>query len=40
VLKEKEVDGFLRKTGIKPKLAITDSQIFVKADASVPGIYR
>lgn len=36
VLKEKEVDGFLRKTGIKPKLAITDSQIFVKADASVP----
>ena len=37
VLKEKEVDGFLRKTKIKPKLAITDSQIFVKADASVPG---
>ena len=37
VLKEKEVDGFLRKTGIRPKLAITDSQIFVKADASVPG---
>lgn len=36
VLKEKEVDGFIRKTGIKPKLAITDSQIFVKADASVP----
>lgn len=36
VLKEKEVDGFLRKTGLKPKLAITDSQIFVKADASIP----
>jgi [FeFe] hydrogenase H-cluster maturation GTPase HydF len=36
VLKEKEVDGFLRKTGIKPKLAITDSQIFAKADASIP----
>ncbi len=36
VLKEKEIDGFLRKTGIKPKLAVTDSQIFVKADASVP----
>ncbi len=36
VLKEKEVDAFLRKTGIKPKLAITDSQIFIKADASVP----
>ncbi len=36
VLKEREVDAFLRKTGIKPSLAITDSQIFVKADASVP----
>jgi len=36
VLKEKEVDGFLRKTGIKPGLAVTDSQIFTKADASVP----
>lgn len=37
VLKEREVDGFLRKTGIKPKLAITDSSIFLKADASIPG---
>jgi [FeFe] hydrogenase H-cluster maturation GTPase HydF len=36
VLKEREVDAFLKKTGIKPKLAITDSQIFLKADASVP----
>ncbi len=36
VLKEREVDAFLRKTKIKPKLAITDSQIFLKADASVP----
>ena len=36
VLKEREVDAFLRKTGIKPKLAITDSSIFLKADASVP----
>jgi len=36
VLKEREVDAFLRKTGIKPKLAITDSQIFNKADASIP----
>ncbi len=36
VLKEKEVDAFLRKTKIKPKLAITDSQIFTKADASIP----
>ncbi len=36
VLKEREVDAFLRKTGIKPNLAITDSSIFLKADASVP----
>jgi [FeFe] hydrogenase H-cluster maturation GTPase HydF len=36
VVKEKEVDSFLKKTGIKPKLAITDSQIFLKADASIP----
>jgi [FeFe] hydrogenase H-cluster maturation GTPase HydF len=36
VLKEREVDSFLRKTGIKPALAITDSQVFVKADASIP----
>jgi [FeFe] hydrogenase H-cluster maturation GTPase HydF len=36
VMKEKEVDAFLKKTGIKPALAITDSQVFVKADASIP----
>ena len=36
VLKEREVDTFLRKTKIKPALAITDSQIFLKADASIP----
>jgi [FeFe] hydrogenase H-cluster maturation GTPase HydF len=36
VLKEREVDSFLRKTKIKPALAITDSQVFVKADASIP----
>jgi len=36
VLKEREVDAFLRKTKIRPKLAITDSQIFLKADAAVP----
>jgi [FeFe] hydrogenase H-cluster maturation GTPase HydF len=36
VLKEREVDAFLRKTKIKPALAITDSQVFAKADASVP----
>lgn len=36
VLKEREVDSFLRKTKIRPALAITDSQVFVKADASIP----
>ena len=36
VLKEREVDAFLRKTGVKPKLVITDSQIFTKADAMIP----
>jgi [FeFe] hydrogenase H-cluster maturation GTPase HydF len=36
VLKEREVDSFLKKTKIKPILAITDSQVFVKADASIP----
>jgi [FeFe] hydrogenase H-cluster maturation GTPase HydF len=36
VLKEREVDAFLKSTKIKPKLAITDSQLFLKADASIP----
>src|SRR4030042_1154025 len=36
VLKENEIDSFLKKTGIKPALAITDSQVFAKADASIP----
>jgi len=36
VLKEREVDAFLKKTKIKPALAVTDSQVFVKADASIP----
>lgn len=36
VLKEREVDAFLKKSAIKPALAITDSQIFNQADASVP----
>jgi len=36
VLKEREVDTFLKQTQIKPKLAVTDSQIFLKADASIP----
>jgi [FeFe] hydrogenase H-cluster maturation GTPase HydF len=36
VLKEREVDAFLKNTKVKPALAITDSQVFVKADASIP----
>jgi [FeFe] hydrogenase H-cluster maturation GTPase HydF len=36
ILKEREVDAFLKKTKIKPVLAVTDSQVFVKADASIP----
>jgi [FeFe] hydrogenase H-cluster maturation GTPase HydF len=36
VLKEREVDGFLKKTKVKPSLAITDSQVFAKADGSIP----
>jgi [FeFe] hydrogenase H-cluster maturation GTPase HydF len=36
VLKEREVDTFLKKTRIIPALAITDSQVFKKADASIP----
>lgn len=36
VLKEREVDAFLRRTGIKPALVITDSQVFLKAYASIP----
>jgi [FeFe] hydrogenase H-cluster maturation GTPase HydF len=36
VLKEREIDSFLKKTGIRPALAVTDSQVFVKADAAIP----
>ena len=36
VVKEREVDAFLKNTGIKPKLAVCDSSIFLKADASIP----
>jgi len=36
VLKESEVNAFLKKTGIKPKLVITDSQVFLKADTMIP----
>lgn len=36
VLKERELDGFLKTTQIKPKLVVTDSQAFLKVDASIP----
>jgi [FeFe] hydrogenase H-cluster maturation GTPase HydF len=36
VLKERDIDAFLKNTSIKPALAITDSQVFIKADASIP----
>jgi [FeFe] hydrogenase H-cluster maturation GTPase HydF len=37
VCKEREVDSFIRRMNPKPALVITDSQVFLKADASVPG---
>ncbi len=36
VVKEREVDAFLKKTKLRPDLVITDSSIFLKADASIP----
>jgi [FeFe] hydrogenase H-cluster maturation GTPase HydF len=36
VCKEREVDVLLKKLNPKPVLAITDSQVFPKADAAVP----
>jgi len=36
VLKETEVEYFLKTTGIKPKLAITDSQMFGRIDRIIP----
>jgi [FeFe] hydrogenase H-cluster maturation GTPase HydF len=36
VIKEREVDEYIRKMQPKPKLVVTDSQVFLKADASVP----
>ncbi len=36
VLKETEVEGFLRSTGIKPAIAVTDSKIFSLADSLIP----
>ncbi len=36
VIKERELDTFLKRLTPKPALAITDSQVFLKADASIP----
>lgn len=36
VVKEREVDAFIKKMDPKPALVITDSQVFPKADAAVP----
>jgi [FeFe] hydrogenase H-cluster maturation GTPase HydF len=36
VMKEREVDSFLLKTGIKPALVVCDTSVILKADASVP----
>jgi [FeFe] hydrogenase H-cluster maturation GTPase HydF len=36
MMKERELDGFFRRHPLKPKLAVTDSQCFLKAAAAVP----
>ena len=36
VIKEREIDTYIKKMSPKPKLVITDSQVFLKADASIP----
>ncbi|MEA3503886.1 MAG: [FeFe] hydrogenase H-cluster maturation GTPase HydF [Bacteroidota bacterium] len=36
VLKEDEMESFVKKMSPKPALAITDSQVFPKADAAIP----
>ena len=36
VLKEREVDSYIKRMQPKPALVITDSQVFLKADASIP----
>ena len=36
VVKEREVDAFIRRMEPKPALVVTDSQVFPKADAAVP----
>ena len=36
VLKEREADMYFRTSNVKPALVVTDSQVFLKASASVP----
>jgi [FeFe] hydrogenase H-cluster maturation GTPase HydF len=36
VVKEREVDSFIKRMNPKPALVVTDSQVFLKADASIP----
>lgn len=36
VLKETELEGFLKNNSVKPKLAITDSQVFAEVYALIP----
>jgi [FeFe] hydrogenase H-cluster maturation GTPase HydF len=37
VAKEREIDTLLKRLSPRPSLVITDSQVFKKADASIPG---
>ncbi len=37
VVKEKEVDALMKNLNPRPSLVVTDSQVFLRADASVPG---
>lgn len=36
ICKEREIDAYLKRMSPKPKLVVTDSQVFLKADASIP----
>jgi len=36
ICKERELDAFFKRMEPKPKLVVTDSQVFLKADASIP----
>jgi len=36
VIKEREVDTFLQKTGIRPALVVCDTSVILRADASIP----